>query len=302
MPTRLILALSLAALLAAGCGSSEAARANRQGNEAFARQEYETALAAYESALEAAPARPQALYNLGNTQYRLQEGELAQRTLESAATVAQALDAGGTARSDEGALPLDSQAWYNLGNVRFAAQDYAGAVEAYKQALRRAPSDMDAKVNLELALRKLQENEEQQEDENEGSPTPTATPSPTPSPTPGEPPPNEGEATPTATPTLAPSATPNATETPAAGDQPPPSPTTPPTPTSAPPTATPQSSTANAEPGATPTQLPSTTSPGPLTVEQAQRILEAAAGGTQTLQEALMQQLPPADESVEKDW
>jgi tetratricopeptide (TPR) repeat protein len=45
---------------------------------------------------------------------------------------------------------------YNLGNARLAAGDYAGAIEAYKQTLRAAPSAGDAKFNLELALRAQQ--------------------------------------------------------------------------------------------------------------------------------------------------
>ena len=236
-----------------------------------------------------APALPQALYNLGNAHYRLQEGEQAQRALEDAAAAAG--ESGSGAGSDMGA-----QAWYNLGNVRFAAEDFAGAVEAYKEALRRTPGDMDAKVNLELALRRRQENEEQQEQPEE---------TPTPTPTPEQQPPPEGESTPTATPTPTQSAP--ATPDPA---QPTPAPSATPT---APPTATPTAvptatpaapvqSQAQTEPGATPpSQLPPDAPPGTLTEEQARRILEAAASGTQTLQEA-MQGVTPPDGSVEKDW
>jgi hypothetical protein len=49
---------------------------------------------------------------------------------------------------------LAADASYNLGNARLAAGDAAGAVEAYKQALRRAPGAFDAKHNLELALQR----------------------------------------------------------------------------------------------------------------------------------------------------
>ncbi len=47
-------------------------------------------------------------------------------------------------------------ATYNLGNARLAAGDFAGAVEAYKQTLRAAPGNRDAKFNLELAWREQQ--------------------------------------------------------------------------------------------------------------------------------------------------
>jgi len=49
---------------------------------------------------------------------------------------------------------------YNLGNARFAAGDFAGAVEAYKQALRVAPANRDAKFNLELAWREEQRQQQ----------------------------------------------------------------------------------------------------------------------------------------------
>jgi tetratricopeptide (TPR) repeat protein len=44
-------------------------------------------------------------------------------------------------------------AHYNLGNARLAAGDAAGAVEAYKTALRAEPGNADAKFNLEIAWR-----------------------------------------------------------------------------------------------------------------------------------------------------
>jgi tetratricopeptide (TPR) repeat protein len=51
---------------------------------------------------------------------------------------------------------LAAAASYNLGNARFTAGDFTGAVEAYKQTLRVAPRNADAKFNLELAWREQQ--------------------------------------------------------------------------------------------------------------------------------------------------
>jgi tetratricopeptide (TPR) repeat protein len=59
-------------------------------------------------------------------------------------------------RSASGAAAdLAPAAHYDLGNARFGAGDAAGAVEAFKQALRLDPAAADAKHNLELALRQL---------------------------------------------------------------------------------------------------------------------------------------------------
>jgi Ca-activated chloride channel family protein len=46
---------------------------------------------------------------------------------------------------------------YNLGNARLAAGDAAGAVESYKRVLRAEPGNLNAKFNLELALRQEQQ-------------------------------------------------------------------------------------------------------------------------------------------------
>jgi len=52
-------------------------------------------------------------------------------------------------------------AYYNLGNFRLAQDDYSGAIEAYKKALRAAPDFADAKFNLELARRLLEEQQQE---------------------------------------------------------------------------------------------------------------------------------------------
>jgi tetratricopeptide (TPR) repeat protein len=52
---------------------------------------------------------------------------------------------------------LGSDVHYNLGNARLAAGDPGGAVSAFEEALRRAPDDEAAKHNLEVALRRLEE-------------------------------------------------------------------------------------------------------------------------------------------------
>ena len=52
---------------------------------------------------------------------------------------------------------IQAQAHYNIGNSFFQQQAFEQAVAAYKQALELDATDEDAKVNLELALEKLQE-------------------------------------------------------------------------------------------------------------------------------------------------
>ena len=62
---------------------------------------------------------------------------------------------------EDAASTLAGPSRFNLGNALFQKQDYRGAVQAYRDALRLAPDDLDARRNLELALRALKEQEEQ---------------------------------------------------------------------------------------------------------------------------------------------
>lgn len=268
---RLMLPLAAALLLLAACNGS-AASDNRRGNRLYAEGDYAGALDAYETARTADRSLLEVAYNLGNTLFRLDEREMAQRQLDEVVQ--------GSTAAGENQLAQDG--WYNLGNVRFTSQDYGGAVEAYKAALRLDSSDMDAKVNLELALQRLQENEEErdqeqdeeqpgeQDQENEEQPE---VPQPE----------GDGQVTPTPTPqpTAQPTAEPTAEPTAGATPQP-----TPANPADAPPSAgNPLPQGAN----------------GTLSEEEARRILEAAASGTQTLQERLQQGFA-FPRGIEKDW
>ena len=62
---------------------------------------------------------------------------------------------------------IQAQAHYNMGNSFFQQQAFEQAVAAYKQALELDAADEDTKVNLELALEKLQEQQQQQEQQDQ---------------------------------------------------------------------------------------------------------------------------------------
>ena len=95
-----------------------------------------------DTALRLAPDDPLVQYDAGTAHLAAGHGRRAVPLLEQAAKGAGA--------------KLFSPAHYNLGNARLATGDAAGAVEAYKQVLRREPGDQNAKFNLELALREEQ--------------------------------------------------------------------------------------------------------------------------------------------------
>jgi Ca-activated chloride channel family protein len=146
--------LLLAVLALAGCGQS-AEKLNNEGNEAFASQDYEGAMMAYHQAQEEAPELAEPHYNAANTHYRQAGYEQAQQEIEQALV------------TEEGQEPLDQNSYYNLGNVFFQAEQYEAAIEAYKEALRLNPDDLQAKQNLELALRQLQQQQQEQQQDQQ---------------------------------------------------------------------------------------------------------------------------------------
>jgi Ca-activated chloride channel family protein len=123
--------------------------------ESWEAGEHEDAAGYAGTALRLAPDDPRTQYNAGTT-------ELGARRLR------QSIDLLEKAARD--APPeLAPAAHYNLGNARLAAGDAAGAVEAYKQALRLAPDDANAKHNLEVALREREQEQSRMKSPREGS-------------------------------------------------------------------------------------------------------------------------------------
>jgi tetratricopeptide (TPR) repeat protein len=119
-----------------------------------AQQEGEAAVAgeALGTALGLAPADPLVQFNAG-TASLMGAGAEAVPLLQAAA---------------ESASPaLQPTAYYNLGNAFLAGQDAEGAIGSYKQSLRLDPTNLDAKHNLELAQKLLEQQQQQQEQEQE---------------------------------------------------------------------------------------------------------------------------------------
>jgi Ca-activated chloride channel family protein len=164
----------LLTLLLTACGG-RAFQHNRAGNRLFDRQEYPESIYEYHQAQVDNPEQAEPFYNAANAYNRIGELDAVQTQTLQALEVADP--------------ELAAQTWFNLGNAFFDAGKFASAVDAYKEALRLQPDDLDAKHNLELALlmEQQQEKEEQQsqpEQENSGEeqsvPEETAQPAPDP--------------------------------------------------------------------------------------------------------------------------
>ena len=55
--------------------------------------------------------------------------------------------------------------WHNIGNSLLEAQQYGPSIEAYKNSLRKNPSDQDTRYNLAYAKQKLKEQQQQQQNQ-----------------------------------------------------------------------------------------------------------------------------------------
>ena len=117
-----------------------------QGNALMKSGNAEEALKHYDKAVAALPGEPGAHFDRGAALYALQRfDEAGQEFLRAT-------------EGKDGALK--AQAFYNLGNAFFKKEKFKEAIEAYKRTLALDPRDEHAKWNLELALRKQQEQKD----------------------------------------------------------------------------------------------------------------------------------------------
>jgi tetratricopeptide (TPR) repeat protein len=131
----------------------EAHRRTEKGNTLYLEGQNEPALSEYQKAQAAIPEAPQIHYDIGNVLYRQENWAGAAEAYEHAL---------GAAGKD-----LSARAAYNLGNALFHDEKYDEAVKAYTRALKGVPQDGDAKHNLEMALRALEQKQQQQQQQNQ---------------------------------------------------------------------------------------------------------------------------------------
>lgn len=137
------------------------------GNALYKEGRYAEAIRKYKEALAVNENSDVAKFNLGLSQVRMAGKGEKEQTRDS---VSQQLYNQGvqllTQVAGIGAKKADlsSKANYNLGNLRFEQEDYAGAINFYKQALRLNPGYENARRNLRIAQLRQQD---QQQDKND---------------------------------------------------------------------------------------------------------------------------------------
>jgi len=150
--SRLAFALSLMVALPMWAGFDLFLRRDpniEEGNKQLAAGKADEALKAYDKAAGALPDEPIVRFDRGSALYQLGKYPEAQKEFQRAA------------ESHDPQLKAD--AWYNMGNALYKQDRYKEALDAYKHTLGLRPDDPRAKWNLELALRKLQEQKQQQQ-------------------------------------------------------------------------------------------------------------------------------------------
>ncbi len=123
-----------------------------RGVRQYRNMDFNRAKRSFERALERDPDNPTIMHNRAMALH--QEGRLEE--------AAEGFRAAAKAADDD----LAADAWYGLGNTLFRAGEFAGAIDAYREALRIDPSDPEAKFNLEIAWQQMREQQQPDVDDD----------------------------------------------------------------------------------------------------------------------------------------
>lgn len=122
--------------------NTEAEKFIQAGNTYYKQQKFEQAVAEYVRALQIDPANSIARFNHANALYKAGlQVEASQKFTELAAT--------------EKGKEMRAKTFYNKGVILSAQKNLEESIEAYKNALRHDPNDMEARENLQKALLEL---------------------------------------------------------------------------------------------------------------------------------------------------
>lgn len=147
-----------------------------KGNIALKNGDFETAKKEYKKALEINPKYKEAIFNLGNAYQQearsivetvsTASDENAKKEIYQKAQKAFKEAAAQFKKAAEGLKDPEkiNKAQYNLGNAELMSGDVDESIEAYKEALRKVPTDDDARYNLAYAqhMKKKQQQQQQQ--------------------------------------------------------------------------------------------------------------------------------------------
>lgn len=138
---------------------------NQKGQKAFRAGKTQEALQAFRQAQQLAGKEPLLRFNEGTALTQMKRWDEAERTLRDAVK-----------SIPPKRIREQSAGHYNLGNLYFAQRRWDDAAKAYIAALKRTPSDWDAKFNLELVLRQQRQRKEPKKPQKPPPPPPLPPP------------------------------------------------------------------------------------------------------------------------------
>ncbi|NVK63144.1 MAG: tetratricopeptide repeat protein [Flavobacteriales bacterium] len=112
--------------------------------KSYEKKEYNKALEYYESAQKIAPDDIDLSDEMAQSAYRSRDFERAEKIYRQGSSTKMSKSARG-------------DAMHNLGNAQMKQENYEGAIESYKEALRNNPNDKETRYNLSKAIRKVKE-------------------------------------------------------------------------------------------------------------------------------------------------
>lgn len=125
-----------------------------KGNESYKKGEYEIAESSYNKAIEANDKNSIAYFNKGNAL-------LKQNKYSAAASMYTA------AINNSNNVFIKAKAAYNKGVAEAKQKNWQQAVDAFKQALKMAPSDKDTRENLQKALNEIKKQKPEEKPNNQ---------------------------------------------------------------------------------------------------------------------------------------
>ena len=108
----------------------------------------------YKITLEKRPGDFKASYNIGNAQFK-------QKLMADASAQYEEVITTTTSKEDK------AKAYFNYGDALLGQQKLDESIEAFKNALRNNPKDMEAKYNLEFARKMKEQQQQQNKDQNQ---------------------------------------------------------------------------------------------------------------------------------------
>ncbi len=136
--------------------AQKAVRKNiKQGNKSYNEQKYEQAATKFEEAIKINPNAPEANFNLANTLYKQKEWDKSIEQLQHYQLIE---------KENEQQI---AASWYNMGNALLQKKDLQNSMEAYKNALRINPEDDEARYNLAVVQKMINDEEEEQQEQKQ---------------------------------------------------------------------------------------------------------------------------------------